>query len=332
MVECSLIVNKIEKYSSWHHYPIFNIQTMYHCKSCFCEYDDAGLEKNKRDDVFQCDRCFDARGIVYGLYQECAICIVRNTSVIFDKCGHCICKKCQKNVTNGVCVICKSTRNVFILPHKIDQDIFYFEKVDRSIKNHFKKLHYQVKDSIGKELATLDLYVLYTEYYKFLKLLQLNDNNNNPDKLSPPLKIDAIWCEDLSVNEDYNNFCMLEYDQILFRDPVVSGDRYERTIALYKKTFNDDPTLLFWPPSRILVQKTVQLFVKTRTGKTITVNIKNGCSIYEIKEYIQNREAIPCDQMKLVFAGKYLEDDKTIVDYGIKHEFTLHLELRLRGD
>ncbi|CAG8498686.1 9726_t:CDS:2 [Dentiscutata erythropus] len=74
-----------------------------------------------------------------------------------------------------------------------------------------------------------------------------------------------------------------------------------------------------------------QIFVKTLTGKTITLECKGNNTIDIIKQKIQNKENILKDHQSLIFNGICLEDDKTISDYYIKKENTLHLVLRLRG-
>ena len=76
----------------------------------------------------------------------------------------------------------------------------------------------------------------------------------------------------------------------------------------------------------------MQLFVKTLTGKTITFHCMHPSDTIEaLKQAICSREGIPPDQQRLIFAGKQLEDGRTIADYNLKNESTVHLVLRLRG-
>ena len=75
----------------------------------------------------------------------------------------------------------------------------------------------------------------------------------------------------------------------------------------------------------------MQIFIKTLTGKTLTVDTDSSETVETIKQKIQEKEGIPPDQMRLVFAGKQLEDNRTMNDYNIGNDATVHLVLRLRG-
>jgi hypothetical protein len=199
------------------------------------------------------------------------------------------------------------------------------------------------------------------EWHRFLILKSLDEF----DQFSPCDDVDALWHQIILNTRYYADYCHNQFHKMIHHDPENAEDqdarklRLELTLEAYCDRFGEEPVGAIWndqqeaeveeedvaededvedhyaveyqPPPLPVSPFEIQVFIKTIEGPTYPIQISPVASIDELKLRVQEVTGKAVKDQRLIFAGKQLEDGRTLSYYNINRESTIHLVVTLRG-
>lgn len=210
-----------------------------------------------------------------------------------------------------------------------------FLDLNKKIEELKRSIFEQTKIPINRQKLFLNNIELINEYTLvnedlFKNNLELKINKESKDSIYikyPNSKIKIIKTD----------FCNTGYELIKQINPYNFDKLNLKHGLLYKNKYISLSDLLVSFEIKngdiieLIDRKTFPIHIKTLTGKTVDINVAPFDNIEYIKSLYQDKEGVPPDQQRLIYNGVMLKDNKTIFDYKIEKESTLHLVLKLRG-
>lgn len=210
-----------------------------------------------------------------------------------------------------------------------------FLNLNKKIEELKQSIFEQTKIPINRQKLFLNNIELINEY-----ILVNEDlfNNNLELKINKESK-DSIYIKypNSKIKIIKTDFCNTGYELIKQINPYNFDKLNLKHGLLYKNKYISLSDLLVSFEIKngdiieLIDRKTFPIHIKTLTGKTVDINVAPFDNIEYIKSLYQDKEGVPPDQQRLIYQGIMLEDNKTIFDYKIEKESTLHLVLKLRG-
>ncbi len=203
------------------------------------------------------------------------------------------------------------------------------------------------------------------EYMKFFILKHMFDDSEAPFILSPSGVIDSIWHEHIIRTKNYMEMCLKVFGKMYHHDPASANykkkERYDRTLNKYKLIFKVDPPRDIWNPTEEMLMKEKEererkkahdievyealekynkekddddvktIFIRTQAGNQKYFNFHLDAPVKYVKHVYEAFQGVPSDKVRFLWAGKELDDKRTLHDYGINDDSTIETLLRLVG-
>ena len=210
-----------------------------------------------------------------------------------------------------------------------------FLDLNKKIEELKRSIFEQTKIPINRQKLFLNNIELINEYTLvnedlFKNNLELKINKESKDSI-------YIKYPDSKIKIIKTDFCNTGYELIKQINPYNFDKLNLKHGLLYKNKYISLSDLLVSSEIKngdlieLIDRKTFPIHIKTLTGKTVDINVAPFDNIEYIKSLYQDKEGVPPDQQRLIYNGVMLKDNKTIFDYKIEKESTLHLVLKLRG-